>query len=96
MAPLPAALDKDTCMIGKPLTLVRETPTQRQFKKKAAAQYLDISTRTLLRRTRSGEIKCYPEGNQRVWLLEDLDRYIEAKGEWKAKKSPRATPAERT
>jgi excisionase family DNA binding protein len=49
-----------------------------------AAAYLKIAVRTLLKRTREGEIKGYALlGNKRrIWRYrkEDLDRYLLAKG----------------
>ena len=68
-------------MIGKPIALI-QVPNQRLFKVKAAAQYLGIHPQTLRMMTDLGEIPAKWMRNRRVYLLDDLDRYIESLPEY--------------
>jgi hypothetical protein len=70
-------------MIGKPIALLKEVPTQRMFTSAAAAQYLGISLNTLFAITDEGQLKAYVFRHRRAYRLEDLDRLIESQKEWK-------------
>jgi len=63
-------------MIGKP-TVIIQIPDKRKFSIKEAARYLGIHEQTLRDKSDLGEIPARKEGRFRVYLLEDLDRYIE-------------------
>ena len=64
-------------MIGKPIALI-QVPNQRVFAPKAAARYLDVHVQTLKKMTDEGQIGAKWMRNRKVYLLEELDRYIEA------------------
>ena len=68
-------------MIGKPIALI-QVPNQRLFKVKAAALYLGIHPQTLREMTDLGELPAKWMRNRRVYLLDDLDRYIESLPEY--------------
>ena len=68
-------------MIGKPIALI-QIPNQRLFKVKAAALYLGIHPQTLREMTDLGELPAKWMRNRRVYLLDDLDRYIESLPEY--------------
>jgi excisionase family DNA binding protein len=61
----------------EPITLVR-VPKRRLLSAKAAAQYLGIHEQTLKKITARGDIKARRIGSRRVYLLEELDRYVES------------------
>jgi len=64
-------------MIGKP-TVIMQIPDKRKFSIKEAARYLGIHEQTLREKSDLGDIKAKKEGRFRVFLLEDLDRYIDS------------------
>ncbi|MDA2934933.1 helix-turn-helix domain-containing protein [Acidobacteria bacterium AH-259-D05] len=64
-------------MIGKPILLMR-VPNQRVFSPKPAALYLGLHPQTLKKITDEGQIRAKWQGNRKVYLLEELDRYIES------------------
>ena len=68
-------------MIGEPIALI-QIPNQRLFKVKAAARYLGIHPQTLREMTDLGEIPAKWMRNRRIYLLDDLDRYIESLPEY--------------
>ena len=68
-------------MIGKPIALI-QVPNQRLFKVKAAARYLGLHPQTLREMTDLGELPAKWMRNRRVYLLDDLDRYIESLPEY--------------
>ena len=63
-------------MIGKPVALI-QVPNQRLFSTGAAAQYLGICEDTLRKYSDLGDIPARRLGRRRVFLLEDLDAFIE-------------------
>ena len=62
-------------MIGKPLMII-QVPDKRKFSIDEAARYLGIHKQTLREKSDLGEIPAKKEGKFRVFLLEDLDRYL--------------------
>jgi len=68
-------------MIGKPIALI-QIPNQRALKTKAAARYLGVHPQTLRKYVDEGKIHAKREGTQRVFLLDELDRFIEGLPEW--------------
>ena len=64
-------------MIGQPIALIR-IPNQRVFAPKAAARYLDVHVQTLRKMTDEGQIRAKWMRNRKIYLLEELDRYIES------------------
>ncbi len=64
-------------MIGKPIALI-QIPNQRVFGPKAAARYLGVHVQTLKTMTDEGAIHARWMRNRKVYLLEELDRYIES------------------
>ena len=68
-------------MIGKPVALI-QVPNQRVFGPKAAAQYLGIHVQTLKQITDEGLLEARWMRNRKVYLLEELDRYIESLPEY--------------
>jgi excisionase family DNA binding protein len=64
-------------MIGKPIALI-QVPSQRVFGPKAAAHYLGVHEQTLKKMTDEGQIEARWMRNRKVYLLEELDRYIES------------------
>ena len=68
-------------MIGKPVALI-QVPNQRVFGPKAAAKYLNVHGQTLKKMTDEGEIRAHWMRNRKVYLLEELDRYIESLPEY--------------
>jgi len=65
-------------MVSKTIALI-QVPNQRLFGTKAAAQYLGVHPDTLRRKyADSGWIKARRLGGRRVFLLEDLNAFIDA------------------
>ncbi len=64
-------------MIGKPVALI-QVPNQRVFAPRAAARYLGVHEQTLKKITDEGELQAKWMRNRKVYLLEELDRYIES------------------
>ncbi len=64
-------------MIGKPILLM-QIPSQRVFGPKAAALYLGVHVQTLKKMTDEGQIEAEWMRNRKVYLLEELDRYIKS------------------
>ena len=64
-------------MIGKPVALI-QVPNQRLFGPRAAARYLGVHEQTLKKMTDEGELQAKWMRNRKVYLLEELDRYIES------------------
>ena len=63
-------------MIGKPIALI-QVPNQRLFGPRAAARYLGVHTQTLKKLTDLGTLNARWMGNRKVYLLDDLQRYID-------------------
>jgi hypothetical protein len=63
-------------MIGKPIALI-QIPNQRVFGPKAAACYLGVHVQTLKTMTDEEAIHARWMRNRKVYLLEELDRYID-------------------
>lgn len=68
-------------MIGK-LQAIYQIPAQRGFNVADAAKYLGMHPQTLRRLSDLGEIACRRVGKHRVFLLEDLDSWIERQPKW--------------
>ena len=68
-------------MIGKPVALIH-VPNQRLFSMRAAARYLGLHEQTLRKLSDTAALPVRRLGNRRVFLLDDLDRYIESLPEW--------------
>ena len=68
-------------MIGKPVVIV-QVPDKRKFSISEASQYTGLSEQTLRKKSDLGEIPARKEGRYRVFLLEDLDRYLEELPTW--------------
>ena len=64
-------------MIGKAIALI-QIPNQRVFGPQAASRYLGVHVQTLKAITDEGEIRAKWMRNRKVYLLEELDRYIES------------------
>ena len=64
-------------MVGKLVTLIH-VPNQRLFKTKEAAQYLGIHEDTLRTYADLGQITARRINNRRVFILEDLDAFIDS------------------
>ena len=54
-----------------------QIPDKRKFSMSEAARYLGIHEQTLRVKSDLGEISARKEGRFRVFLLEDLDKYLE-------------------
>jgi excisionase family DNA binding protein len=65
-------------MIQK-LAAVYQVPTQRGFAVSEAAKYLGMHPQTLRRLSDLGEVPCRTFGKRRLFLLEDLDAWLEAR-----------------
>ena len=63
-------------MIGRPKVII-QIPDKRKFSMAEAAKYLGMHQQTLREKSDLGEIYARKEGRSRVFLLEDLDRYID-------------------
>ena len=70
-------------MMGKPVALIH-VPEQRGFTIGEAARYLGICHQKLRHLADSGKIRCRRDGNFRMFLLEDLDGYLESMPDWGA------------
>ena len=68
-------------MIGKP-TLLLQIPNQRLFGTKAAAKYLGVHQQTLRKYADLKKLPARRLESRRVFLLEDLNRFIEALPRW--------------
>ena len=68
-------------MIGKPMALI-QVPNQRLFGMKAGARYLGVHEQTLRKLADAGTVPARQMGVHRVFLLDDLDRFIETLSAW--------------
>jgi excisionase family DNA binding protein len=68
-------------MIGKPVALI-QVPNQRLFGMRAAARYLGIHEQTLRKLADENTLVARQLGVHRVFLLEELDRFIEGLPAW--------------
>jgi excisionase family DNA binding protein len=68
-------------MNGRPIAIY-QVPAQRAFPTNDAARYLGMHPQTLRKLTDLGDIPCRRVGKHRVFLLEDLDRWLEAQPAW--------------
>jgi len=59
-----------------------QVPAQRGFKMRAAAQYVGIHPQTLRKLTDEGKIRARNMEGKRVYLLEDLNAYMERLPQW--------------
>ena len=62
-------------MIGRPVVII-QVPDKRKFSIDEAARYLGMHKQTLREKSDLGTIPSKKEGKFRVFLLEDLDRYL--------------------
>ena len=62
-------------MLGNAVTLI-QLPNQRLFGTKAAARYLGVHEQTLRKLTAEGVLPSRRLRSRRVYVLEDLDRFI--------------------
>jgi excisionase family DNA binding protein len=68
-------------MIGRPVALI-QVPNQRGFTIAEAARYLGMHMQTLRKLSDLGEIPCRRVGRHRLFLLDDLDRWLESQPKW--------------
>ena len=68
-------------MIAKPIAFI-QVPTQRLFGTKAAARYLGVHEQTLRKLTAEGALPSRRLGSRRVYVLDDLDRFIADLPSW--------------
>lgn len=68
-------------MIGKTIALM-QVPTQRGFSIAEAAKYLGMHPNTLRKLSDLGQIPCRRLGKHRLFLLDDLDRWLESWPQW--------------
>ena len=68
-------------MIGKP-TVIIQVPDKRKLSVAEAAQYLGVHEQTLREKADLGEVPARREGRCRVFLLEDLDKYLDGLPAW--------------
>jgi excisionase family DNA binding protein len=73
--------DQNHLAIAKAVALI-QVPNQRGFKMKAAARYVGIHPQTLRKLTDEGKIRAKNMAGQRLYMLEDLNAYIESLDEW--------------
>ena len=90
------AMREQTADSTNPIEFFR-VPVRRMFKTKAAAQYLGLHPQTLRRLTDEGKLKALNMDGKRVYMLEELDRYIGSLPEWYygAGERPEASNGER-
>jgi hypothetical protein len=67
--------------VARPVALI-PVPAQRLFKMQAAAKHVGVHTQTLRKLTDEGKIRAKNRDGKRVYLLEDLNAYIESLPEW--------------
>ncbi len=70
--------------MSEKLLSVYQIPAQRGFQVNEAAEYLSMHPQTLRRMADRGEIPCRRVNKHRVFLLEDLDRWLESQPKWVA------------
>jgi excisionase family DNA binding protein len=73
--------DQNHIAITKAVTLI-QVPSQRGFKTRAAAGYVGIHPQTLRKLTDEGKIRAKNMDGQRLYMLEDLNAYMESLDEW--------------
>jgi len=78
-------------MIGRPIALI-QIPNQRVFQMKAASRYLGISVDSLRTYSDLGLIRAKSLNGRRVFLLADLDAFIDSLPMFQSK--PKLDPAE--
>jgi len=72
-------------MVEKPADSI-QAPNQQAFKMRAAARYLGLHPQTLRKFVDEGKIPAKRAGTQRVFLLADLDGFLQALPQWKTEK----------
>ncbi len=70
-------------MIGKPIALI-QVPSKRGFPITEAAQYLGMHPQTLRELSDLGTVPARKVGKRRLFLLEDLDAWLERQPRWVA------------
>ncbi len=68
-------------MIGKTVALI-QVPNQRLFSTGAAARYLGVHEQTLRKYSDLGHLRALRLGKCRMFLLEDLEAFIDRLPEW--------------
>jgi len=63
---------------------LKDIPSQRGLKIEDAAKYIGMHPQTLRKLTDLGQVPCRRIGNHRVFLLEELDRWLESAPAWVA------------
>lgn len=82
-------------LIGKQVALI-QVPNQALFTLKAAAQYLGISTDSLLEDVAAGRIHCYDFHGRRTFKLEELEILRDSLKEWENHARPTTASSGRT
>lgn len=70
-------------MQGRPVAIY-QVPAQRGMPVTEAAKYLGMHPQTLRKLSDLGEIPCKRVGKHRVFLLEELDKWLESQPKWVA------------
>lgn len=68
-------------MIGKPVALI-QVPNQRGYTIGEAARYLGICHQKLRQLTDAGRVRCRRDGRNRIFLLEDLNAFLDSLPTW--------------
>jgi Helix-turn-helix domain len=68
-------------MIGKPVALI-QVPNQRAFSVAEASRYVGMDPDTLKKHCDEGRIRAKNVNGRRMFLLEELDRFLESLPDW--------------
>jgi excisionase family DNA binding protein len=68
-------------MIGK-LSAVYQVPAKRGYPITEAAEYLGMHAQTLRKLSDLGKVPCRRIGRHRIFLLQDLDAWLDAQPKW--------------
>lgn len=78
--------------IGKTVALI-QIPNQRAFRSGPAARYCGVDTDTLHKYTNEDLVQARELNGHRVYLLEELDRFLESLPIWNNAGRPQPVPA---
>jgi excisionase family DNA binding protein len=68
--------------MNESLRAVYQVPAQRLFNIADAAKYLGVHPQTLRKWSDLGDVPCKRVGKQRMFILDDLDKWIETQPKW--------------
>jgi excisionase family DNA binding protein len=68
--------------MNESLRAIYQVPAQRGFNIADAAKYLGMHPQTLRKLSDVGDVPCRRSGKHRLFILDDLDKWIERQPKW--------------